>query len=124
LTTLSDQEIKAEFERTESIVTNISSNITLKPYFRPPYGARNQHVWDYTASLGYQSIYWTVDAWDWKTDVSAQIVKQRIFDNVKNGAIILMHVGDDITPAILSEVITNLEAKGFTLGNLESVLAD
>lgn len=123
LTTLSDADIKTEFDKTETIVKGIVPTAVLKPYFRPPYGARNKHVWDYCASLGYQSIYWTVDAWDWKTDATAEIVKQRIYDNARNGAIILMHVGDDITPAVLPEVIAKLKADGYQVGNLESVLS-
>lgn len=122
LTTLTDDEIRWEFEKTENIVQGIVPTAEMKPYFRPPYGARNQHVWDFTASLGYQSIYWTVDAWDWKTDATADIVKNRIYSNEKNGAIILMHVGDDLTPAVLPEVLSKLKADGYEVGTLESVL--
>jgi len=122
LTQISDDQIKEEFAKTENLLSALDLTAVMKPYFRPPYGARNQHVWNYVASLGYQSIYWTVDAWDWKTDATAEIVKQRIFANEKNGAIILMHVGDDITPAVLPEVLAKLKADGYTVGTLESVL--
>jgi len=122
LTTLSDDDIRWEFEKTVSVIQGIAPTAEMKPYFRPPYGARNQHVWDFTASLGYQSIYWTVDAWDWKTDATADIVKQRIYNNEKNGAIILMHVGDDITPAVLPEVLSKLQSDGYEVGTLESAL--
>lgn len=122
LTTLSDSDIKTEFEKTENIIQNIVPGTSLKPYFRPPYGARNQHVWDYTASLGYQSIYWTVDALDWQEGKTVEEVKQRVFDNEKNGAIILMHVGDDLTPQALPDIINKLQQDGYKLGTLESVL--
>lgn len=122
LTTLSDSEIKTEFEKTENIIQNIVPGTPLKPYFRPPYGARNQHVWDYVANLGYQSIYWTVDALDWQEGKTVNEVKQRVFDSATNGAIILMHVGDDLTPQALPSIISELQNRGYKLGTLESVL--
>lgn len=122
LTQISDAQISDEFTKTENIVSAIVPGAVMKPYFRAPYGDRNQHVWDYMATLGYQSIYWTVDAWDWMTDATAEVVKSRIYDNEKNGAIILMHVGDDLTGQVLQEVITKLGSDGYKLGPLEEVL--
>lgn len=122
LTQISDAEISNEFSKTENIIQNIVPGVALKPYFRAPYGDRNQHILDYMASLGYQSIYWTVDAWDWKEGVSADVVTSRIFSSEKNGAIILMHVGDDLTGAVLQNVITKLQDDGYKLGTLEEAL--
>jgi len=122
LTKISDAEIYDEFAKTENIISTIVPGAVMKPYFRAPYGDRNQHVWDYMANLGYQSIYWTVDAWDWQEGVSADVVTSRIFSNEKNGAIILMHVGDDLTGQVLQEVITKLQNDGYKLGPLEEVL--
>lgn len=123
LTTLSDSEIIDELSRTENIINSIVPGTKLKPYFRAPYGARNQHVLDVAANAGYQSIYWTVDAWDWKTDASCDLVINRIYENAQNGAVILMHVGDDITPSILDGVLKNLKSKGYIPGTLEDLLA-
>jgi len=122
LTQITDAEITNQFTKTENIIQGIVPGSVLKPYFRAPYGDRNQHVWDYMAGLGYQSIYWTVDTWDWQEGVSADVVTSRIFGNVKNGAIILMHVGDDLTGQVLQEVITKLQNDGYKLGPLEEVL--
>jgi len=129
LTTLSDDAIKSEFSRTEDVIKSIAPAAVLKPYFRPPYGARNTHVLQVASDAGYQSIYWTVDALDWMAGqnyheqlVDANFVKSRIFNNVKNGSIILMHVGDDITPTVLPEVITELKARGYSLVTIDKVL--
>lgn len=122
LTTLTDAQIKQEFAKTEQAFQIASSKAIGKPYFRPPYGARNQHVWDYAASLGYQSIYWTVDALDWKEGITPTQVKQRIYNHAQNGAIVLMHVGDDITPEILQEVINYLQDKNYALVTLEKLI--
>ena len=59
-----------------------------------------------------------LDALDWMTDKTAEQVKQRIYSNLKNGAIILMHVGDDITGNILDEVFTYIENQGYKIVSL------
>ena len=67
---------------------------------------------------GYQSVFWTLDALDWMADKSEDEVKNRIYSNLKNGAIILMHVGDTITGNILDEVFTKIENDGYKIVSL------
>ncbi len=123
LKTLSDAEIKEELDRTEAIVKNIlGANTTLKPYFRPPYGSRDARVRQVAADAGYQDIYWTVDALDWQDGATNESTKSRILDNAKNGSIFLVHIGDDITPAILQDVIDGLRAKGLEPVTLDALL--
>lgn len=117
LTKISDEQIIEEFAKTEKIINDLTDKST-KPYFRPPYGDRNKHVIDFAASLGYQSVYWTLDALDWMPDKTAEFVKTRIESNLKNGAIILMHTGDDITGQILDEVFTYIENQGYKIVSL------
>lgn len=116
LTKVSDETIRDELARTEKIITSMVPGTT-KPYFRPPYGARNQHVLDVAWNEGYRSVYWTVDALDWKesSGFTAEQVKQRIYSNLKPGAIILMHIGDNITGQILDEVLTKVKNDGYKI---------
>jgi peptidoglycan-N-acetylglucosamine deacetylase len=72
--------------------------------------------------MGWQSVYWTLDALDWEPGKTAEQVKQRIYSNLKNGAIILMHVGDDITGNIIDEVFTYVENQGYKIINLSEGL--
>lgn len=122
LTEISDDQIRDEFAKTENILQSIDSCAVGKPYFRPPYGSRNSHVLDVAAESGYQSIYWTIDALDWQEGATDEMVKERIFSNAKNGAVIMMHVGDDITPQVLQDIIDELQSRGYKLGNLESII--
>lgn len=118
---LTDEEIKVELEEADIIISQITSKTT-KPYFRPPYGDRNAHVLKIAAQAGWQSIYWSTDALDWQADRTAEEVKQRIYSNLKNGAIFLMHIGDDITGQILDEVFTYIENKGYKITDLSEGL--
>jgi peptidoglycan/xylan/chitin deacetylase (PgdA/CDA1 family) len=121
LTTLTPTQIKEEFRKTENIMLSITGRSS-KPYFRPPYGARNQFVWDAAASEGYQSIYWSLDALDWKPGITDAEVKSRVLSNVYPGAIYLMHVGDDITGNILDSLFTEIKSRGYTIVSLTDAL--
>jgi peptidoglycan/xylan/chitin deacetylase (PgdA/CDA1 family) len=66
---------------------------------------------------GYQSVYWTVDALDWK-EVSGETnesVTRRILSHVSPGTIYLMHIGDTITGDILDAVFTEIESRGYMI---------
>ncbi len=117
LTKITDEQIKKEFAKTEQIISELTGKTT-KPFFRPPYGDRNKHVFEIAQSEGYQSVYWTLDALDWETDKTADEVKQRIYNKASNGAIILMHIGDNITGNILDEVFTKIENEGYKIVSL------
>jgi peptidoglycan/xylan/chitin deacetylase (PgdA/CDA1 family) len=117
LTQITDEQIKEELDKTEQIISGLTQKTT-KPYFRPPYGDRNNHVLEIAKENSYQSVFWTLDALDWMTDKTAEQVKEKIYSNLKNGAIILMHLGDDITGNILDEVFTYIENRGYKIVSL------
>ncbi|MFH0852703.1 MAG: polysaccharide deacetylase family protein [bacterium] len=121
LTQLTDQEIKDELDKTEQIISGLIGRST-KPYFRPPYGDRNAHVLEIAAQEGYQSVFWSCDALDWMVGQTEQQVKDKIYSCEKPGAIILMHVGDDITGSILDEVFTKIENDGYQIISLTTSL--
>lgn len=119
LTKSNDQKVIDELNHADSVISALTGKTT-KPYFRPPYGARNQHVRDLAKSLGYRSVFWSVDALDWKesSGETADQVASKILSNIKPGNIFLMHIGDTITGNILDDVFTQIEGKGFAIVSL------
>ncbi len=117
LTQLSDSQIADEFRKAETAISTATGKTT-KPYFRPPYGDRNARVLQAAAKEGYRSVYWTIDALDWKENITAKEVKDRIVNNLANGSIFLMHIGDDITGQILDEVIVEIKSRGYAIVSL------
>jgi peptidoglycan/xylan/chitin deacetylase (PgdA/CDA1 family) len=119
LTTLSEDEITNELEKTERILL-ATVNLSTKPYFRAPYGARNVRVLAVAEKAGYRSVYRTVNALDWKElkGETTASVKERILSRVEPGTIYLMHIGDTITGAILDDVFTAIEARGYHIVSL------
>lgn len=119
LPTLVDADIAAQLNNTDSVLEGLAGTST-KPYFRPPYGDRDERVLHIAAQAGYQSVYWTIDAQDWMESegMTAGEVSYRILANLEPGMIILMHVGDTITGQILDGVFTAIEQRGYRIVSL------
>jgi peptidoglycan/xylan/chitin deacetylase (PgdA/CDA1 family) len=114
---ISDTQMIEELVRTDNLIRS-QVGFDSKPYFRAPYGERNARVLSVAASLGYRSVYWTIDAWDWKEGISALEVKGRILNNLQPGNIYLMHVGAPITGQILPEVFQEIRNRGYAINGL------
>lgn len=121
LTEISDQEIISELSSVEEIVFQLTGKST-RPFFRPPYGNRDDRVLEVVASQGYWSIYWTIDSLDWQEGHDPQWVKDRIISRLEDGAIILCHVASEYTYLVLEELIEEIESKGFSFVPLEDFL--
>lgn len=121
LTNYTDEEIRVELSQADNIISSLTGRTT-KPYFRLPYGDRNARVLAAAWSGGYRSIYWTVDALDWRAGETDETVRNRILTRLTPGAIYLMHIGDDITGRILDGVLTEVKARGYTITSLANCL--
>jgi len=111
-----------EINKTEKIISDLIGKTT-KPFFRPPYGEINDQIFATVKKDGYCSILWTVDALDWETTQTAEGAKERVLSKAKNGAIILMHIGDDLVPKFLLDTVNGLKDKGYALVTLERILS-
>jgi peptidoglycan/xylan/chitin deacetylase (PgdA/CDA1 family) len=58
-----------------------------RPYFRPPFGARNRRVLDVAAASGFRSIYWSIDSGDWLPRATAGAVADKILRYAQPGDI-------------------------------------
>lgn len=117
LTKMSDEEIADELNKADMILKS-AVGVSSKPFFRPPYGDRDERVRKVAAENGYEDVYWSIDAHDWMTDATEEVVKERILSNIAPGNIYLMHVGDTITGSILDEVFTSIELRGYKIVSL------
>jgi len=124
LTEIPDWQIKKELAALDLALMKLTGK-SAQPYFRAPYGDRDQRVLAAAAQAGYQSVYWTDDALDWEqpTGMTAGKVHDRILAHLKPGAIYLMHMGDSITGKILDQVFNEIETKGYKVVSLTQGLA-
>jgi peptidoglycan/xylan/chitin deacetylase (PgdA/CDA1 family) len=121
-TELTDEEIAQELARLDAKVVEATGQST-KPYFRPPYGDRDDRVRRVVQENGYLNIYWTYQVWDWTGDKTAQEVYNYAVDGACNGAIVVMHVGAQETADALPAIIDELRARGYRLVTLSELLA-
>jgi peptidoglycan/xylan/chitin deacetylase (PgdA/CDA1 family) len=125
LTTVSNEKIKDEIEKTDTLLSRFTGKST-KPLFRFPYGSRNSRTTQYVNSLGYRSIFWTIDSLDSVGDPkSAQFLIDRITKQTNaqlDGEIILMHIGNATTADALPSIIQNLQDRGFQVVTVSTLL--
>lgn len=121
-TTLSTAAMVHEMQHTEDIVRGITGKTT-KPWFRPPFGARDARVWQVIGSEGYYSVYWTLDAGDWRTDMSAQDVLQNVSAKAQAGSIVVNHLDSAQTAQVLPQEIARLQARGLKIVTLSELFS-
>jgi peptidoglycan/xylan/chitin deacetylase (PgdA/CDA1 family) len=121
-TELTDEQIAQELATLDAKVVEATGQST-KPYFRPPYGNRDDRVRRVVQENGYLNIYWTYHVWDWTGDKTAQEVYNYAVDGACNGAIVVMHVGSPETAEALPAIIDELRARGYRLVTLSELLA-
>ena len=81
LTQQSDDVVRDEIMRAERAIVQASGQ-SPRPRFRAPYGARDKRILKIAASLGYRSIYWTLDSQDGVEPVKTpQFLIDRITSN-------------------------------------------
>ncbi len=119
---LTDEEIAQELAAVEKMAVEITGTST-KPYFRPPFGGRDDRVWRAVRENGYVTIYWTYHVWDWLEDRTAEKVYNYAIEGACNGAIVVMHVGAQETADALPAIIDELRARGYRLVTLSQLLS-
>jgi peptidoglycan/xylan/chitin deacetylase (PgdA/CDA1 family) len=125
LTKQPDDVVREEIMRAEMLLTDIARQ-SPRPRWRAPFGERNDRVLRIAASLGYRSIYWTIDSLD---SVEPRKTPEFLIDRITSksdaeldGAIILMHVGEKSTADALPAIIANLQGRGFRLVTVSKLL--
>jgi peptidoglycan-N-acetylglucosamine deacetylase len=87
---------------------------------RPPYGATSKSVRNFAGKLGYQIVMWTIDPRDWSRP-GANAIAERVIRRAHPGGIVVLHDGGGDrtqTVAALEQILTRLEADGYTFAAL------
>jgi peptidoglycan/xylan/chitin deacetylase (PgdA/CDA1 family) len=121
-TTLTSEGMAEELAAVEDAVVQLTGEST-KPYFRPPFGNRDDRVRQVVQQNGYFTIYWTYEVRDWTEDRTAEDIFNRAVDQASNGAIVVLHVGAWETAEVLPDIIDELRARGYRLVTLSELLS-
>lgn len=90
-------------------------------YIRPPKGEYSEKTVAYTKSLGYTTVMWSLayDDWDEQKQGREDYAKQKILDNVHNGAIILLHGNSKDNTNVLDYCIKEIKKMGYEFKSLD-----
>jgi peptidoglycan/xylan/chitin deacetylase (PgdA/CDA1 family) len=121
LTNLADNQIVFELDYTDQVVWDVAG-VHTRPYFRPPFGARNRRVLDVAAASGFRSISWSLDSGDWLPRATAATVATRILRYAVPGDIVVEHVGSAATAEALPVVLDEFALRGWHVGTVSDVL--
>lgn len=123
-TVKSIDEFKAELRALEDIYREYTGR-EMPKYYRAPEGRFSEATMRYANELGYKTIFWSFAYADWDNNkqMSAEAAKQKIMDNIHNGAVILLHPTSKTNADILGDVIRELKAQGFRFGTLDELCA-
>ena len=91
-------------------------------YIRPPKGEFSERTLDYTNSLGYKTVMWSLayDDWDEAKQGREAYGKSKVIENVHNGAVILLHSNSKDNSNILNDVIKEIRNMGYEFDTLDN----
>ena len=122
LRTLDEKRIARELERNRKLVEDVTGR-PMAPFLRPPYGDWNARVARVAGALGYRHIVlWSnTDA-----DTAPHITPRGAALSALRGdpgAIVLLHCGPEVTPAVLPVIIERYACDGFRFVTVGELLA-
>jgi peptidoglycan-N-acetylglucosamine deacetylase len=121
-TTISDDSIKQELERTEFLLNSITG--TSLKLFRPPYAEADQRIDSIAQNIGFTTVMYDLASGDPDSTISRDQLIRYVVTSARNGSIIVMHVNGRgwHTSEALPEIIHALRAKGFIFLKVSELL--
>ena len=115
-------EIEAQIKKLEELYFDLTGK-QMKKYFRPPEGRFNEESLKYINELGYKTVFWSFAYEDWNNgkQPTPENAKKKIFENLHNGEIMLLHPTSKTNADILKDVIIELKSQGYRFGALDEL---
>ena len=90
-------------------------------YIRPPKGEYSEKTVAYTNTLEYKTVMWSLayDDWDENKQNRENYAKEKIINNIHNGAIILLHGNSKDNANVLDECIKEVKKMGYEFKSLD-----
>lgn len=121
LSEMSAYDIRDNILKAESVIKGITG-VATRPFFRAPFGEFNEFVLKGAALAGYPyCIHWSIDTSDWKQPTDKAIV-ERIFRNLSQNEIILMHGHGRSTVSATDFTIRTLKPYGYNFVTVDKCI--
>jgi peptidoglycan/xylan/chitin deacetylase (PgdA/CDA1 family) len=121
LTKVSEPRLYYEIRFAQQVIEGITGRPMLR-VLRPPYGARDERLARVAGELGYPTLLlWDTESRDTSRRASSSTIYKRAIAG-RNGSVVLLHAGPDVTPTILREIIASYRARGFRFVTVAELL--
>jgi peptidoglycan/xylan/chitin deacetylase (PgdA/CDA1 family) len=127
LTRLGTAAVQQELAEAEAALHAVAPGASMRPLFRPPYGAYDERVLRTATAAGYLPVYWTLDSLDSVGEPKTpEFLLERVTAKLPpaqlRGAIILAHCGSEPTAAALPAILDRFAAMGLEVRTVSEVL--
>lgn len=119
-TSMSESEMRSQLERTQDLITEITGNQA--PYFRPPYGNKNDTVVRVAAEQGYKTLMWNGSFVDTSKKASPQYSYKKAMKYLRPGGILLCHWAKSSTVGAMELVLDELDRQGYKVVTVSELL--
>jgi peptidoglycan/xylan/chitin deacetylase (PgdA/CDA1 family) len=115
------KEIHQDLEKTSATIHQVIGKSPA--LLRPPFGETNDKLVKVAKKDHYKIILWSIDTLDWYQREQSNI-QRNVYDNVRNGDIILMHTEDYTleTAKAIPTIIKELKRRGFQIVDVATLL--
>ncbi|PWT73253.1 MAG: polysaccharide deacetylase family protein [Bacteroidetes bacterium] len=115
----SSKKMKEDLKRVNDLVKQLTGKYP--QLFRPPYGVTNPNLAKAVKDGEYISIGWNIRSFDTVIHNKEKLLR-RILNDLKPGAIILLHDTSPTMVSILPDLINQIKSHGFELIRLDKML--
>ena len=122
MTKLTDGEMLANLSRLEEQYKT-ATGYEMEKIFRFPEGKYSIRTMKLLCENGYKTVFWSMayDDWDNSRQMDVELAKSKLISTTHDGAIILLHPTSATNAAILSDMIKEWRAMGYTFGSLKDI---
>ena len=94
---------------------------TMPHFFRPPEGAFSENLLFLCKKNGYRPVFWSYAYADWDNNKQPdpEKAKQKLLSNLHPGEVLLLHPTSATNAAILDDLLTEIESRGYRFGTLD-----
>lgn len=117
--------LRAELSGVEEQYRELTGKEMAK-YFRPPEGSFSEQTLALCNELGYRPVFWSFAYADWDNNaqMSAEKAKEKLLAALHPGEVLLLHPTSATNAAIMDDLLTEIERRGYRFGTLEELAKD
>jgi peptidoglycan/xylan/chitin deacetylase (PgdA/CDA1 family) len=122
MTVLSDDDISAQFDRTEAALGRYGQHSVA---FRPPFGIFDDRVLEIARGKQLPPVLWDVVSGDPSRQATVETITRAVLGETRSGSIVIFHINGRATrtASALPGIVGDLRARGFRFVHVSTLLS-